>query len=135
MSVLSLDASQSVKLTLMKDISYCLVRSDKLGRRRDVLVMFNDQPEGYVLSYGDWPALFQSGIRPPHSVRLLPPDAEVFFRTHPGGISAGAVPPGHCLPPGMSAGDQLNHKQQEPLRMEKLLLFVFCMSRNFLLFR
>ena len=54
MSVLSLDASQSVKLTLMKDISYCLVRSDKLGRRRDVLVMFNDQPEGYVLSYGDW---------------------------------------------------------------------------------
>ena len=39
MSVLSLDASQSVKLTLMKDISYCLVRSDKLGRRRDVLVM------------------------------------------------------------------------------------------------
>mgnify|MGYP000808377393 CR=1 FL=1 len=50
MSVLSLDASQSVKLTLMKDISYCLVRSDKLGRRRDVLVMFNDQPEGYVLS-------------------------------------------------------------------------------------
>lgn len=31
MSVLSLDASQSVKLTLMKDISYCLVRSDKLG--------------------------------------------------------------------------------------------------------
>lgn len=54
MSVLSLDASQSVKLTLMKDISYCLVRSDKLGRRRDVLVVFNDQPEGYVLSYGDW---------------------------------------------------------------------------------
>ena len=54
MSVLSLDASQSVKLTLMKDISDCLVRSDKLGRRRDVLVMFNDQPEGYVLSYGDW---------------------------------------------------------------------------------
>ena len=53
MSVLSLDASQSVKLTLMKDISYCLVRSDKLGRRRDVLVVFNDQPEGYVLSYGD----------------------------------------------------------------------------------
>ena len=54
MSVLSLDASQSVKLTLMKDVSYCLVRSDKLGRRRDVLVVFNDQPEGYVLSYGDW---------------------------------------------------------------------------------
>ena len=35
----------------------------------------------------------------------------------------------------MTAGDQLNLKQQEPLRMEKLLLFVFCMSRNFLLFR
>ena len=43
MSVLSLDASQSVKLTLMKDVSYCLVRSDKLGRRRDVLVVFNDR--------------------------------------------------------------------------------------------
>lgn len=135
MSVLSLDASQSVKLTLMKDISYCLVRSDKLGRRRDVLVMFNDQPEGYVLSYGDWLHFINqvSGRRILFGFyRRMP---EVFFRTHPGGISAGAVPPGHCLPPGMSAGDQLNHKQQEPLRMEKLLLFVFCMSRNFLLFR
>ena len=95
MSVLSLDASQSVKLTLMKDISYCLVRSDKLGRRRDVLVMFNDQPEGYVLSYGDWL----------HFINQV------------------------------SGRRILNHKQQEPLRMEKLLLFVFCMSRNFLLFR
>lgn len=24
------------------------------GPRRDVLVVFNDQSEGYVLSYGDW---------------------------------------------------------------------------------
>lgn len=31
MSILSLDASQSVKLTLMKDVSHCFIRSDKLG--------------------------------------------------------------------------------------------------------
>ena len=54
MSILALDASQNVKLTLLKDVSYCLVRSDKLGRRQDVLVVFSDEPEGYTLAYGDW---------------------------------------------------------------------------------
>ena len=53
-SILSLDASQSMKLTLMKDVSHCFIRSDKLGRRRDELVVFHDAPEGYALAYTDW---------------------------------------------------------------------------------
>ena len=65
MSILSLDASQSVKLTLMKDVSHCFIRSDKLGRRRDVLVVFHDTPEGYTLTYTDWLRLIHlvSGCR------------------------------------------------------------------------
>lgn len=54
MSILSLDASQSVRVTLMKGVSHCLIRSDRLGRRRDVLVVFSGEPEGYVLAYTDW---------------------------------------------------------------------------------
>lgn len=134
MSVLSLDASQSVKLTLMKDISYCLVRSDKLGRRRDVLVMFNDQPEGYVLSYGDW-LHFINQVSGRRILFGFYRRMRKYFPDAPGRNFSRSCPAGALPSAGNVAGDQLNHKQQEPLRMEKLLLFVFCMSRNFLLFR
>ena len=84
MSILSLDASQSVKLTLMKDVSHCFIRSDKLGRRRDVLVVFHDTPEGYTLPYFVW----------------LSPASEVIFRwPYPRAVPAGAGPTRHSLSP------------------------------------
>lgn len=57
------------------------------------------------------------------------------FPDAPGRNFSKSCPAGALPSAGNVAGDQLKHKQQEPLRMEKLLLFVFCMSRNFLLFR
>lgn len=49
-----LDASRDMKLTLVKDLSYYILRSDKLGRRCAVLVVFQEEPEGYALRYDDW---------------------------------------------------------------------------------
>lgn len=49
-----LNASHDMKLTLVKDQSYYILRSDQIGRRSGVLVVFQAEPEGYALRYDDW---------------------------------------------------------------------------------